>query len=75
MIGKCPHCQIELKRPPFKGRETNEMLVVMNYRKFMDTGNNPRSLDEIGYCEVCNASPQEIKEQKRLNNSTLTLAQ
>ena len=56
MIGICPHCKIDLKQEPFGNRETNEMLVVMNYRKKLDSGQDLKPVSELGYCEICNAT-------------------
>ena len=61
MIGICPHCKIELKKPPFNNRETNELLIVMNYRSKIDNNIKIKSIDEVGYCEVCNAKVEDIK--------------
>jgi len=64
MIGICPHCKIELKKPPFNNRETNELLIVMNYRSKIDNNIQIKSIDELGYCEVCNAKVEDLKKQK-----------
>ena len=66
MIGKCPNCNIDLKKPPLSDRETNEMIVIMNYRKILDNGGRPKSLDDLGYCEVCNATMKDHEKQKNL---------
>lgn len=66
MIGKCPHCGIELKNPPFSNRETNEVMVTMSYRKFMDSGREIKPLEELGYCEVCKAKKEDVEEQNNL---------
>jgi len=66
MIGRCPNCGIELDKSPFTNRETNEVMIVMKYRKKLDSNEEIKSLEELGYCEICNATLKEIKEQ---NNS------
>lgn len=66
MIGKCPHCNIDLKKPPQSNRETNEMIVIMNYRRILDTGGKPKKIDDLGYCEVCNATKKDHEKQQKL---------
>lgn len=65
MLGYCPNCKIKLKEPPFGKRNTNEMLVIMAYRKFIDSKTKIRPIDEAGYCEICNATKDEIEIQKK----------
>ncbi|MBD3253026.1 hypothetical protein GF386_04805 [Candidatus Pacearchaeota archaeon] len=66
MIGRCPSCGIELKEPPFNNRETNEVLITMIYRGFMDKGISIKPVDEIGYCEICKAKKEDLEQQKAL---------
>ena len=66
MIGICPHCKIDLKKPPFGERETNEVIIVMKYRSIIDSNSNVKSIEEIGYCEVCNASIDDLKKQMQM---------
>ncbi|MDD5193859.1 MAG: hypothetical protein PHF67_04730 [Candidatus Nanoarchaeia archaeon] len=63
MIGICPNCSIKLKDPPFNNRETNEVMITLNYRTFMDSGAKPKAINELGYCEVCKATLKDLKEQ------------
>ena len=44
MIGICPHCKIDLKRNPSNNRETNEMLVVMNYRRKLESNSELKGI-------------------------------
>lgn len=66
MIGICPHCKIRLKDPPFKNRETNEVMIVMRYRNMIDNNLQLKSIEEIGYCVVCNARLEDLRDQSRL---------
>jgi len=66
MIGRCPHCGIELKKPPFNNRETNEVMIVLIYRQFVESGDKVESMKTAGYCKVCRAKPEDLKEQKIL---------
>ena len=63
MLGTCPNCKIKLKEPPFNDRETNEMLLVLNYRKMVENNIIPRSIEELGFCELCKAKKQDIQKQ------------
>jgi len=63
MIGICPHCKIKLKEKPFSNRLTNEILVVMSYRQKIESKSNLKDLKDLGYCEVCNATLDDLKEQ------------
>ena len=65
MIGKCPHCGIDLTMPPFNDREVNEVMIVMIYRGKVDGGEVLKSLDELGYCEICRATLEDLEGQKR----------
>jgi len=67
MIGICPNCKINLKDPPFSNRERNEILIVMIYRRKIDNNEAIRSMDEIGYCEICGAKKEELEDQKDNN--------
>jgi len=66
MIGICPHCKIDLKQQPFGKRETNEMLIVMNYRRILESKSELKNISELGYCEVCNATTEDINIQKEI---------
>jgi hypothetical protein len=63
MLGICPNCKIKLKDPPFNSRETNEVLLVLNYRKLVESKKIPKSIEETDYCELCNASKDDLKKQ------------
>ena len=67
MLRICPNCKIKLDISPFNGRETNEMILVLTYRKFIDNKINFKSIDDLGYCEVCNAKKSDIEKQKVIN--------
>ena len=66
MIGRCPHCGIELKEPPFNERETNEVMVTMVYRGFIDKRIPIKPVGELGYCEICRAKKEDLEEQNAL---------
>ena len=68
MIGKCPHCGIGLGKPPHENRETNEVMLTMAYRRMVDNGLDIGSVDDTGYCPICNATKQAIERQKELEN-------
>lgn len=63
MLGICPHCKIKLKIPPFRDRETNEVLIVMIYRHKIDNKIPIKPIQELGYCEICKAKEKDIKGQ------------
>jgi hypothetical protein len=63
MIGICPNCCIRLKEPPFNDRETNEVMITLAYRDLIDSGIKPKKIRELGYCEVCKATLEDLKEQ------------
>lgn len=63
MLGICPNCKIKLDIPPFNGRETNEVMLVLIYRKLIDSNIGLKSIDDLGYCEVCNAKKSDIDSQ------------
>ena len=65
MLGICPNCKIRLKDPPYNERDTNEVMLVITYRNLVETGKIPKSIDEIGYCELCNAKKQDLESQKK----------
>ena len=65
MLGICPNCKIKLKEPPFNDRDTNEVMLVIKYRDIIESGNNPRSIDELGYCELCKAKKSDLEAQKK----------
>jgi hypothetical protein len=64
MLGICPNCRIRLKDPPFNGRDTNEVMLVIRYREAVENGSMLRSIDDIGYCELCNAKKEDLEKQK-----------
>ncbi len=66
MLGICPHCKIRLKQPPFKDRETNEVLIVMIYRSKIDNKIPIKDFNQLGYCEICKATKKDIQEQGEL---------
>jgi len=68
MIGICPHCGINLKEPPINNRETNEVMIVLIYRKFIESDNKLPSLEETGKCVVCNATIEDVLKQSELIN-------
>jgi len=63
MIGKCPNCGINLKEGPFENRETNEVVITLKYRDFVDNGKSMASIEKAGYCDVCNAKIDDLKKQ------------
>ena len=66
MIGICPHCKIKLKEPPFNNRETNEVIIVLTYRRIIESGANIEKINELGHCRICRATTEDIDEQKRI---------
>jgi len=66
MIGKCPSCGIGLKDPPFTNRETNEVVITLRYRSFVDNNKAMNSVEQKGYCDICNANIADLKEQLKL---------
>ena len=71
MLGICPNCKIKLKIPPFRDRETNEVLIVMIYRNKIDNNIQIKSIKEIGYCEICKAREKDIQEQIRFESNRI----
>lgn len=65
MLGICPNCNIKLKEPPFTDRDTNEVMLVIKYRDIVEAGKSLKSVDELGYCELCNAKKQDLESQKK----------
>jgi hypothetical protein len=63
MIGKCPHCGIDLTIPPFNDREVNEVMIVMTFRGKVDGGEVLESIEDKGYCEVCRATLKDFEGQ------------
>jgi hypothetical protein len=63
MIGKCPNCGIGLKEPPFTNRETNEVVITLKYRSFIDNNKTLYSVEKKGYCDICNAKINDLKKQ------------
>lgn len=66
MIGRCPSCGIGLKDPPFNNRETNEVVITLRYRNFVENNKSMASVEKKGYCDICNANIKDLKEQIRL---------
>lgn len=64
MLGICPNCKIRLKEAPFNERKTNEVMLVLAYRDIIESGKSPKSIGELGYCELCNAKKRDLEEQK-----------
>jgi len=65
MLGICPNCKIRLKEPPFNDRDTNEVMLVIKYRDIVENGSLPKSVEELGYCELCNAKKEDLDEQRK----------
>ena len=66
MNGICPHCQIRLKEPPFnEKRETNEVIVIITYRRLVESGIEIKNIKDIGYCEICKATIDDLEDQKK----------
>jgi len=65
MIGICPYCKIRLKEPPFNNRETNEVMIVLTYRKIIESGACIDNIKDVGYCKICRATIEDIEEQKK----------
>jgi len=63
MIGKCPFCNIELSKPPIDKKSINEMLLIIEYRKKLDSGGSFQPVKDLGYCELCNSTIEEINSQ------------
>ena len=63
MIGKCPLCGIKLKEPPFNNRETNEVVITLRYRDLVENNSSLPSVEQAGYCEICDAKLKDIEEQ------------
>lgn len=66
MIGRCPSCGIGLKDPPFNNRETNEVVITLRYRNFVENNKAMASVEKKGYCDICNANIKDLKEQIKL---------
>jgi len=66
MIGKCPNCGINLKEPPFENRETNEVVITLKYRGFIDNNRSMDSIEKKGYCDICDAKIDDLKKQNEL---------
>jgi hypothetical protein len=65
MIGTCPNCEIDLKKPPFENRNTNEVLITLKYRSFKDNNKLITSMEKAGYCEICDATLDMLEKQKK----------
>lgn len=72
MLGICPNCKIKLKEQPRGNRKTNEVMLILAYRDFIEKGIIPKGIKELGYCELCNATKDDFDKQK-LNFSLITL--
>lgn len=64
MIGKCPHCSINLKVPPFNGRELSETLITLKYRDFIESDKPLPPIEKTGYCSICRATKEDIQTQE-----------
>ena len=64
MIGKCPNCGINLKEPPFENRNTNEVMLTLKYRDFIENDKELTSIEKKGYCVICNAKFRDLEMQK-----------
>ncbi len=69
MIGKCPNCSISLTHPPFDNRNTNEVMLTLKYRGFVDGNKAIPTMEKKGYCEICDAKLEQLKNQKKLVKS------
>lgn len=67
MIGKCPNCGINLKEPPFGNRDTNEVMLTLKYRDYIENNKDLASVEKKGYCMICNAEFKDLETQKRNN--------
>lgn len=65
MIGTCPNCSIHLKEEPFTSRETNEVMITLRYRNFIDNNLKLLSIEKKGYCEICDAKLEDLENQKK----------
>lgn len=63
MLGTCPNCKIKLKEPPFGNRNTNEVMLVLSFRDLVENRIPIKSMDELGYCQLCNATKKDLEEQ------------
>ena len=70
MIGVCPHCGIRLKEPPHNNRETNEVMIVLIYRKLIESKKDLPSLKETEKCIVCNATAEDLIKQSEIINKS-----
>lgn len=66
MIGKCPLCGISLDKPPFNDRERSEVILILKYRKIIENNIQIKTIEELGFCELCNARENDLKKQKGL---------
>ena len=74
MIGRCPSCGIGLKEPPFNNRETNEVVITLRYRNYVENNKTMASVEKKGYCDICNANIEDLKEQIKLLKNKPSLA-
>jgi hypothetical protein len=75
MIGKCPHCKIELEKPPFGRRITNEVMLTLWYRKIIEQNKKLPPINEIGKCKLCNASKKDLEQQRKQNSPPPSIIQ
>ena len=68
MIGRCPHCGIDLGKPPFGKRELNEVMLTMAYRRMVDHDLDMASVEDLGKCVVCKATKKELEKQQKLED-------
>ena len=66
MIGRCPLCGINLDKPPFNERERNEVILTLSYRKIIENNIQIKTIEELGFCELCSAREDDLKKQKGL---------
>lgn len=72
MIGRCPHCGIKLKEPPFNWRQTNEVLLTLKYRELVENKIQIIPIGKKGYCEICNATLEDVEEQLKTFQKKIT---
>ncbi|MBR9705230.1 hypothetical protein GOV12_07495 [Candidatus Pacearchaeota archaeon] len=66
MLGVCPNCKISLKDPPVENRNTNEVMLVLKYRGLVEQGIILKSIEDLGYCELCKATLESLKKQENI---------
>ena len=74
MIGKCPNCDINLKKAPFNGRNVNEVMLTLKYRDLVESNTKIESIENAGYCQICDAKLADLESQKAdENNNVITI--